>query len=139
MDDFSLHLGYYIQEIARKTSVELNKQMKDLDLSYSQFRVINCLMKRGDLSQKNIIEDIVVKPPTLSGLLDLLEKKSYIEKKISKYDKRIRLVGLTENGKEIWEKSWKIVMNFEKNTTDHIPSEFKKEILIYLKEMNNKI
>ncbi len=139
MDDFSLHLGYYIQEIARKTSVELNKQMKDLDLSYSQFRVINCLMKRGDLSQKNIIEDIVVKPPTLSGLLDLLEKKSYIEKKISKYDKRIRLVGLTENGKEIWEKSWKIVMNFEKNTTDHIPSKFKKEILIYLKEMNNKI
>lgn len=89
MDDFSLHLGYYIQEIARKTSVELNKQMKDLDLSYSQFRVINCLMKRGDLSQKNIIEDIVVKPPTLSGLLDLLEKNLILKKRFQNMIKEL--------------------------------------------------
>ena len=92
MDNFSLHLGYYIQEIARKTSVELNKQMKDLDLSYSQFRVINCLMKRGDLSQKDIIEDVVVKPPTLSKLLDLLEKNLILKRKFQNMIKELDLL-----------------------------------------------
>lgn len=139
MNNFSSHLGYYIQEIARKTTISLNSKMKSLDLSYSQFRVINCLKKRGDLSQKEILEDIVVKPSTLSGLLDLLEKKTYIEKKVAKHDKRVRLVGLTTKGELIWEKSWKIVMEFEDITTNHIPKIFKDELLDYLKEMNNKI
>ena len=139
MKEFSSHIGYYVQEIARKTTVELNEQMKKLNLSYAQFRVINCIAKRGDLSQKNILEDIVVKASTLSGLLDLLEEKGFVEKKIATYDGRVRLVGLTKLGHDVWEKTYRIVMKFEEETTQHIPKEKKGEILNYLKEMNKKI
>lgn len=139
MKEFSSHIGYYVQEIARKTTVELNEQMKKLNLSYAQFRVINCIAKRGDLSQKNILEDIVVKASTLSGLLDLLEEKGFVEKKVASYDGRIRLVGLTKSGHEVWQAAYQIVMTFEEETTKHIPDELKKEILNYLKEMNKKI
>jgi len=139
MKDFSSHIGYYVQEIARKTTVELNERMNELNLSYAQFRVINCIAKRGDLSQKNILEDIVVKASTLSGLLDLLEEKNFVEKKIATYDGRIRLVGLTKLGREVWEKAYEIVMTFEEETTKHIPEEMKIEILSCLKDMNKKI
>ena len=139
MKEFSSHIGYYVQEIARKTTVALNEKMKAFNLSYAQFRVINCIAKRGDLSQKNILEDIVVKASTLSGLLDLLEEKGFVEKKVAAYDGRIRLVGLTKLGHDVWEKTYKIVMRFEEETTKHIPKEKKTEILNYLKEMNKKI
>jgi len=139
MKEFSSHIGYYVQEIARKTTVALNEKMKAFNLSYAQFRVINCIAKRGDLSQKNILEDIVVKASTLSGLLDLLEEKGFVEKKVAAYDGRIRLVGLTNLGHDVWEKTYKIVMSFEEETTKHIPKEKKTEILNYLKEMNKKI
>ncbi len=139
MKEFSSHIGYYVQEIARKTTVALNEKMKAFNLSYAQFRVINCIAKRGDLSQKNILEDIVVKASTLSGLLDLLEEKGFVEKKVAAYDGRIRLVGLTKLGHDVWEKTYKIVMSFEEETTKHIPKERKEELLNYLKEMNKKI
>jgi len=139
MKEFSSHIGYYVQEIARKTTVALNEKMKAFNLSYAQFRVINCIAKRGDLSQKNILEDIVVKASTLSGLLDLLEEKGFVEKKVAAYDGRIRLVGLTNLGHDVWEKTYKIVMSFEEETTKHIPKERKEELLNYLKEMNKKI
>ena len=139
MKEFSSHIGYYVQEIARKTTVALNDQLQGLNLSYAQFRVLNCVAKRGDLSQKAIIEDIVVKASTLSGLLDLLEDKGFVEKKIAAYDGRIRLVGLTKLGREVWESAYEIVLIFEKKTTGHIPEKTKKEFLNYLKEMNKKI
>jgi len=135
MKEFSSHIGYYVQEIARKTTVALNEKMKAFNLSYAQFRVINCIAKRGDLSQKNILEDIVVKASTLSGLLDLLEEKGFVEKKVAAYDGRIRLVGLTNLGHDVWEKTYKIVMSFEEETTKHIPKERKEELLNYLKEI----
>jgi DNA-binding MarR family transcriptional regulator len=113
--------------------------MKAFNLSYAQFRVLNCIAKRGDLSQKKILEDIVVKASTLSGLLDLLEEKGFVEKKVATYDGRVRLVGLTKLGHDVWEKTYRIVMNFEEETTKHIPKEKKTEILNYLKEMNKKI
>src|SRR6056297_3179338 len=127
MKEFSTHIGYYVQEIARKTTVELNEQMKNLNLSYAQFRVINCIAKRGDLSQKDILEDIVVKASTLSGLLDFLEEKGFVEKKVASYDGRIRLVGLTKLGHDVWKEAYKIVMNFEEKTTEHIPKKEKKQ------------
>lgn len=139
MKEFSKHIGYYIQEIARKTTVNLNEQMAQLNLSYAQFRVLNCLSKRGDLSQKEIVEDIVVKPSTLSGLLDLLIDKSYVEKKVAPYDGRIRLVGVTDQGKNIWEQAYTIVMAYEQATTDHIPTNEKEKMLKYLNQMNQKI
>jgi len=139
MKEFSSHIGYYVQEIARKTTVALNDQLQELNLSYAQFRVLNCVAKRGDLSQKAIIEEIVVKASTLSGLLDLLEEKGFVEKKIAAYDGRIRLVGLTKLGQEVWESAYEIVLTFEKETTAHIPEKTKKEFLNYLKEMNKKI
>lgn len=139
MKNFSQHIGYYIQEIARKTTVDLNEQMATLNLSYAQFRVLNCLSKRGDLSQKEIVEDIVVKPSTLSGLLDLLSDKGYVEKKVAPYDGRIRLVGVTDSGRKIWEQAYTIVMNYEQQTTSHIPAQAKEKMLKYLNEMNQKI
>lgn len=139
MKDFSSHIGYYIQEIARKTTVELNEQMKAHNISYAQFRVLNCLAKRGDLPQKNIVEDIVVKASTLSGLLDLLQEKGFVEKKIAPYDGRVRLVGLSKKGYDVWEATYKIVIAFEKKTTSHISDNEKVEMLDSLKEMNKRI
>lgn len=139
MKDFSQHIGFYIQEIARRTSIALNDRLKGLSISYAQFRVINCLAKRGDLSQKSISNEIVVKASTLSGLLDLLEEKGFVEKKVAEYDGRVRLVGLTQKGQVVWQKAYQIIESFEAETTDHIPQTEKNNILDYLKEMNKNI
>ena len=139
MGDFSKHLGFYIQEIARKTTIELNKRLKSYNLCYAQFRVINTLFKKGDLSQKDILKYIIVKPSTLSSSVKKLEKKCFVEKRLDSKDKRIKKIILTENGRKIYKDVWEEILNFEKETTEHIPKDERKMILKYLKDMNKKI
>lgn len=136
MKNFSAHIGFYIQEIARKTTVRLNELLKELNISYAQFRVLNCLCKSGPLSQKKILKVIVVKPSTLSGTIDVLEKKQLVKREKDSNDGRINVINVTEEGKEVWKKAWEVVETLERETTQHIPKERKDELLKYLKTMN---
>lgn len=87
---FSSHIGYYIQEIARKSAVTLNEKLGELDLTYAQFRVLNTLWKKGTLTQKEILVYICVKPSTLTGLTDQLVKKGLAERLKVENDRRAK-------------------------------------------------
>jgi len=136
---FSSHIGYYVQEIARKSSIALNDELEALGITYAQFRVINCLWKKGPLSQKEILKLISVSPPTLTGTVDILEKKKLVFRKPDEEDARTKRIHLTEYGAELQEKAWGIIENFEERTTGFMSKKEKKLILAALKEMEKSI
>lgn len=136
---FSNHVGYYVQEIARKSSIALNEELEDLGITYAQFRIINCLWKKGPLSQKEILKLISVSPPTLTGTVDILEKKQLVFRKPDEEDARTKRIHLTEEGNELQEKAWIIIENFEERTTGFMSKKDKKLVLAALKEMEKSI
>lgn len=136
---FSNHVGYYVQEIARKSSIALNEELEELGITYAQFRIINCLWKKGPLSQKEILKLISVSPPTLTGTVDILEKKELVFRKPDEEDARTKRIHLTEEGKELQEKAWIIIENFEERTTGFMTKKDKKLVLAALKEMEKSI
>lgn len=135
--NFSSHIGYYIQEIARKSAVALNERLSELDLTYAQFRVLNTLWKKGTLTQKEILVYICVKPSTLTGLTDQLVKKGLAERIKDTDDKRSKKITLTPKGKALGEPAFKIINDFEMESTSHIPDELRREMLKALKEMDD--
>jgi DNA-binding MarR family transcriptional regulator len=136
---FSNHVGYFVQEIARKSSVALNEELEPLGITYAQFRILNCLWKRGPLSQKEILKLISVSPPTLTGTVDILEKKKLVYRKADEEDARTKKIHITGEGLELQEKAWAIVENFEERTTSFMSKEDKKIVLAALKEMEKSI
>ena len=138
-NSFSNHIGYFVQEIARKSSVTLNEELEVLGITYAQFRVINCLWKKGPLSQKEILKTISVSPPTLTGTVDILEKKKLVYRKPEEEDARTKKIHLTEEGTQLQEKAWNIIENFEKRTTGFMSKKEKKLVLDVLKKMEKSI
>lgn len=136
---FSSHVGYYVQEIARKSSIALNEELEPLGITYAQFRVLNCLWKKGPLSQKEILKLISVSPPTLTGTVDILEKKKLVCRKPDAEDARTKKIHLEEEGAELQEKAWTIVEKFEDRTTGFMSKKEKKLVLAALKEMEKSI
>jgi len=136
---FSNHVGYYVQEIARKSSTALNEELEKLAITYAQFRILNCLWKRGPLSQKEILKLISVSPPTLTGTVDILEKKKLVYRKADEEDARTKKIHITDEGLELQEKAWTIVENFEERTTGFMSKKDKKLVLAALKEMEKSI
>jgi len=138
-NSFSNHIGYFVQEIARKSSVTLNEELEVLGITYAQFRVINCLWKKGPLSQKEILKTISVSPPTLTGTVDILEKKKLVYRKPEEEDARTKKIHLTEVGNELQEKAWNIIDNFEERTTSFMSKKEKKLVLDAMKQMEKRI
>ncbi|WP_430883536.1 MarR family winged helix-turn-helix transcriptional regulator [Fusibacter sp. JL216-2] len=136
---FSSHIGYYIQEIARKSAVTLNEKLGELDLTYAQFRVLNTLWKKGTLTQKEILVYICVKPSTLTGLTDQLVKKGLAERLKVENDRRAKKIALTDKGQSLREPAMQVIDDFEKESTRHIPDELRKSILQALKAMDEAL
>jgi len=136
---FSLHIGYYIQEIARKSAVILNERLSELDLTYAQFRVLNTLWKKGTLTQKEILVFICVKPSTLTGLTDQLVKKGLAERIKVKDDRRSKQIALTSKGETLREPAFQIINDFELESTSHINETLRAEMLEVLKIMDDQL
>lgn len=132
---FSQHVGFYIQEVYRKTTIMLNKALEPYGITYSQFRVLNCLWKRGDLTQKDILAIISVQPSTLTGVIDILVDKGLVCRLGEVSDGRLRKVTLTAKGLALKEPTWAAVDIIEDKQTSLMSPEAKAVVLEELKKM----
>jgi DNA-binding MarR family transcriptional regulator len=112
-ENYSQSIGFYIQEIAKKSTTKFNQEFDKIGITYSQFRVLNSLWKKGDLTQKEIHEIIAVKPSTLTGIIDILVKKGLVNRLISKDDERFKKIILTPDGLSLKERSWETINYFD--------------------------
>lgn len=83
-----------------------------LNLSYSekiygkenpyrgQSRCLLYLDRNGSINQKDLAEQLSVRPSSVSDILSKLEQKELIQKTPSETDKRITLITLTDKGRE---------------------------------------
>lgn len=134
-NEFSQHVGFYIQEIYRKTTLLLNKALEPYDLTYAQFRVLNCLWKKGDLTQKEILGIISVQPSTLTGVIDMLAEKGMVERTGEISDGRLKKVSLTPKGKSLQCPTWAAVDKIEALQTQQMTPEIKAIVLSELQKM----
>lgn len=137
--EFSQHIGFYIQEVARHTLVLLNKALEPFDITYAQVRVLNCLWKKGALSQKEILAIISVQPSTLTGVIDLLAEKELVVRLGDGNDGRLRRVALTEKGEALREPIWNAVQKIEDRSTAFMDDKAKILMLEQLKVMGRCI
>ena len=71
-----------------------------INLSPIQFRCLRYLFKTTFLQVKELAEDMELTPSRITNLLNNLESKGYIQRKISSKDRRIIKVTLTKKGRE---------------------------------------
>ncbi len=132
---FDLHIGYYIQEIARALTRVHNEMLSRHGISFAQFRVLNCLWEEDGLNQSDIAEILHIKPSSLSTLVTLLEKKDLIERRIGETDSRSRTIHLTESGASLKMVSWDIIMALESVLSQPFSETEKALMLEWLKKI----
>ena len=66
-----------------------------------QRRVLHYLWKQDGISQTDLLALMDVRPSSLSELLNKMEEKGHIERKEAKDDKRVRLIYLSETGRNL--------------------------------------
>lgn len=96
----------------------LNRHLADVDLTISQFGVLEALLHLGPLNQKTLGEKLLKSGGNITLVIDNLEKSGWVERRRNPEDRRAMLIHLTPSGKNL------ISSYFPKHLA-HIMQEFK--------------
>ncbi len=80
------------------------KLLEEYGLTPAQYGVLNCLWNEGQLSPKQIGELVYLEAPTVSGILDKMQKADLIERSVDPKNRRNVLVVATKKSNEIRDK-----------------------------------
>lgn len=81
----------------------LSKRLMEYDVTPLQHGVLSCLMGKSYDTPKHLAENLSLETSTISGVLDRMQKKGFIDRVVNKEDRREVQVRLTEKGRELEE------------------------------------
>lgn len=92
--------GFIVTDIARLIRAEMDHRTTEagLGLTTGEGRVLFNVRRAGPIRQSALAERLGIEAMTLSGLIDRLEGKGYVERQPDPADRRAKLVTLTEAG-----------------------------------------
>jgi DNA-binding MarR family transcriptional regulator len=127
---YSFMTGKASTAIARR--LQKNMKQAGIDITVEQWSVLYHLWKNDGLSQQDLCNATFRDKPSITRLVDNLEKLKLVRRVASKSDRRINQVFLTEVGKELDEQTMKVANDtlneaLEGVATDKI--EVAKEVL----------
>ena len=94
-------LGPMLGHCAHLTRERMDARMSRFGMTPAQTHVLRFLrLNGGQMPQRELLENLKVKPSTVNGILDRMEEKGLVERSVSGTDARQRVVALTPAGLE---------------------------------------
>ncbi len=101
--DFKESIGYSVAMAYRALRKALDAELWHYGITFSQWQVLSCLALEGEISQVKQAELIGVEGPTLVRILDRMEQRGWIKRKVFSRDRRKKLISNKEGGRRMEE------------------------------------
>jgi DNA-binding MarR family transcriptional regulator len=115
---------FLISKVCQKLIINLQKAFSETGVVVTPIQVMLLffLQKNNGSSLTQISQGLMLENPTVTGLIDRLEKLGYVKRSDHPNDRRVYLVHLTEKGKKVAKKALPIV----KKLNDQIKEGYSK-------------
>jgi DNA-binding MarR family transcriptional regulator len=109
-------LIFLISKVYQKLIINLQKSFSEsrIEATPIQVMLLFFLQQNNGLSLTQISQGLMLENPTVTGLIDRLEKLGYVKRSDHPNDRRIYLVYLTEKGNKVANKALPIVKKLNK-------------------------
>lgn len=99
-------LGFLIHDVSRLRRTVIDKELKPLGITRSQWWVLSNLARNSthEMVQTELANVLDVGKVALGGLLDRLEASGFIERRADPADRRAKRIVMTNLGEEMLEK-----------------------------------
>lgn len=126
-----------IKELEINMGRRMNNEMKELDMTMTQVRVLSLLLEfpEKQATLKHLEKNLQLSQSVTAGIINRLEHRRYIESFGDPEDKRIKIVKITPLGEQQFQQSNKILFQLE----DHMLSCLTKQETQNLLTLLNKI
>lgn len=93
--------GLLIHRLAHAMSLEMDRRLKEYDVTISQWRVLKQLWQQEGRSQVELQELLGLERATVNGLVQRMERQDLLYGRVDPVDKRVQRVFLTERGHQL--------------------------------------
>jgi DNA-binding MarR family transcriptional regulator len=90
--------GYLLAQVCKSHRNKAGELLAEVDLYVGQEMFLAELWQEDGLSQSEIVDNLLVKPATVTRMLDRMEKSGLVERRKDLDDQRVSRVFLTEKG-----------------------------------------
>jgi DNA-binding MarR family transcriptional regulator len=90
-----------VRRLVRTVYLDSQKISKRYGLTGPQSAVLRNLFNNGPMSSADLSRKLYVTPSNITGIIDRLEKKKFVERIKKEGDRRVALINLTESGREL--------------------------------------
>lgn len=128
-------LIYLISKVFHKLMTNLQKAFSEagVEVTPVQAMLLFYLQKEDGLSLTEISSGLMLENPTITGLIDRLEKLGYVRRADDPNDRRVYLVYLTEKGRRVADRALPIVKRLNEQIKEGYSGEeiegFKKVLI----------
>jgi DNA-binding MarR family transcriptional regulator len=95
------YLSYRVKRLHMLVAQRIEDNLKPFGVARSQWQVLRRVSLAGELSQKDLQHAMQIESATLTGIVDVLVTKGWLERLESPDDKRCRVLRLTGAGAEL--------------------------------------
>lgn len=137
--DHPFRIGFLIHDVSRLRRTHMDRIMKPLGLTRSQYWVIVNLTRHGGngMVQTDLAKVMTVGKVTLGRLIDCLEESGYVERKADPIDRRAKRIHLSKKGKKVVKDIQQIAEKANANILHGISEEeieYTEEVLARMKK-----
>jgi DNA-binding MarR family transcriptional regulator len=102
---------FLISKLCQKLITHLQKSFSEsgIEVTPIQVMLLFFLQQNDGLNLTQISQGLMLENPTVTGLIDRLEKSGYVKRSDHPNDRRVYLVHLTEKGNKVAKKALPIV------------------------------
>ncbi len=97
----SLRFGFLIHDVSRLRRIVVDRALKPLGITRSQWWVLAFLSRRDGMTQTALAADLDLTKVAIGGLLDRMEAVGFVERRADPNDGRARRVYLTKAGAKL--------------------------------------
>ena len=119
----SLRFGFLIHDVSRLRRVVVDRALKPLGITRSQWWVLAFLSRRDGMTQTALAADLDLTKVAIGGLLDRMEAAGFVERRADQSDGRARRVYLTRAGAKMVAPIRESVEAVELEILERIPEE----------------
>jgi len=99
--DANLRFGFLIHDVSRLRRIVVDRALKPLGITRSQWWVLAFLSRRDGMTQTALAADLDLTKVAIGGLIDRMEASGFVERRADERDARARRVYLTRAGQKL--------------------------------------
>ena len=115
------------------------RKLKQLNMTYPQLGALIALVRKDDITQRELAELLETDTTTAMVLCDSLEKRGWLIRTPDGNDRRVNRLILTDNGKNIYTQAMKLIQTGYGYVFERTPSDELNKVLPFLGEIYQHI